>query len=129
LVTAEQLKLWEWMAEYYLADIGSVMNAALPASLKLESETKLMIHPFFDHKFDELNDREFLVAEALTHHKEVTIEDIQKILGIQSVHIVIRSLIEKNIIVLKEELGKDYKPKEIDYVILNPEYNDKPARQ
>ena len=31
-----QLKLWEWIADYYMSPIGDVMKAALPAGLKAE---------------------------------------------------------------------------------------------
>ncbi len=31
-----QLKLWEWMAEYYLSPVGEIYKAALPAGLKAE---------------------------------------------------------------------------------------------
>ncbi len=34
LVTAGQMALWRWMAEYYMAPLGDVMRAALPATLK-----------------------------------------------------------------------------------------------
>ncbi len=34
VVTANQLKLWQWVAGYYMAPIGDVFNAALPAGLK-----------------------------------------------------------------------------------------------
>ncbi len=36
IVTAEQLKLWRWIADYYLSPIGDVFKAALPAGLKAE---------------------------------------------------------------------------------------------
>ncbi len=36
IVTSRQLKLWHWIADYYLAAIGDVMKAALPAGLKAE---------------------------------------------------------------------------------------------
>lgn len=36
MVTAGQLELWQWMAEYYMSSLGDVMNAALPAGLKSE---------------------------------------------------------------------------------------------
>ena len=45
IVTAAQLKLWEWMSEYYLCSIGEVMQAALPAALKLASETRIILNP------------------------------------------------------------------------------------
>ena len=37
MVRPEQLKLWQWMADYYMAPLGEVYNAALPAGLKDES--------------------------------------------------------------------------------------------
>ena len=38
IVTTAQLKLWKWIADYYLCTIGDVYKAALPSGLKLESE-------------------------------------------------------------------------------------------
>ena len=35
-----QLRLWEWMADYYMAPIGDVMKAALPAGLKADEGYK-----------------------------------------------------------------------------------------
>lgn len=36
VATSNQLKLWQWVAEYYMSPIGEVFNAALPAGLKAE---------------------------------------------------------------------------------------------
>ena len=33
IVTANQLRLWQWMAEYYMCTLGEVMAAALPAGI------------------------------------------------------------------------------------------------
>jgi primosomal protein N' (replication factor Y) len=33
LVSEVQLKLWEWMAGYYMCSLGEVMKAALPSGL------------------------------------------------------------------------------------------------
>ena len=32
----KQLKLWQWIAEYYLAPIGDIYKAAMPSGLKAE---------------------------------------------------------------------------------------------
>ncbi len=34
MVTEQQYKLWQWMADYYMAAIGDVFKAAMPAGLK-----------------------------------------------------------------------------------------------
>ena len=36
IVTAEQLRLWQWVSDYYLSPIGEVYKAALPSGLKAE---------------------------------------------------------------------------------------------
>ena len=36
IVTDRQLKLWQWISDYYLSPIGDVYKAALPAGLKAE---------------------------------------------------------------------------------------------
>ena len=64
-----------------LLQYREVMNAALPSAFKLDSESKITIHPDFEQDFIELNDDEFLIAEALAIKKEATIGDIQKILN------------------------------------------------
>ena len=36
IVTGQQLKLWQWISDYYLSPIGDVYKAAMPAGLKVE---------------------------------------------------------------------------------------------
>ncbi len=40
ILLPSQLKLWEWIASYYLCSIGDVMKAALPSGLKPEGDTE-----------------------------------------------------------------------------------------
>ena len=40
IVTPQQLKLWQWISDYYLSPIGDVYKAALPAGLKAEDGYK-----------------------------------------------------------------------------------------
>lgn len=40
MVTDKQLKLWTWISEYYMAPIGEVYKAAMPAGMKLEGGYK-----------------------------------------------------------------------------------------
>ncbi|HXO77752.1 MAG TPA: hypothetical protein VN824_21005, partial [Puia sp.] len=66
-----QLKLWEWIAGYYLCSEGEVMAAALPAHFKLSSETILVFNEEAGEDFTHLDNDEFLVAEALQIKKEL----------------------------------------------------------
>ena len=44
VIFEEQLKLWEWIASYYMCSEGEVMAAALPAHFKLSSETIIVFN-------------------------------------------------------------------------------------
>jgi primosomal protein N' (replication factor Y) len=46
IITAPQLELWKWIADYYMCTLGEVMKAALPAYLKMESSTKELINNY-----------------------------------------------------------------------------------
>lgn len=56
IVTSEQLKLWQWIADYYLSPIGDVYKAALPAGLKAEdgyrpkTETYIRLTPAYQNE-------------------------------------------------------------------------------
>ena len=39
IVNEKQLRLWQWIANYYMCTLGDVMRAALPSEFILESET------------------------------------------------------------------------------------------
>lgn len=122
IVSETQLKFWEWMADYYLCSEGDVMNAALPAGFKLESETSIILHPDFKEDFSALSDKEYVVAEALTLQKELNVDEISKILHRKNVYPVIESLMKKNVAVVKEKLIERYKPRIETFVKLNPEF-------
>lgn len=65
VVTQQQLSFWSWLASYYACTEGEVMNAAMPAHLKLESETMVVLNEDADPDAVELSDDEFLVIQAL----------------------------------------------------------------
>ena len=126
IVNETQLKLWQWMAKYYACTVGEVMNAALPANLKLASETRIVLSPMFDDNFNGLTDKEFLIAEALSIQNELSIEDIRGILNQKTVYPLINKLLEKRIIYLKEEMKTKYKAKTIACVELQEPYATEP---
>jgi primosomal protein N' (replication factor Y) len=126
IVTETQFKLWEWMAGYYCCTEGEIMNAALPSGLKLASETKIIVSPMFDGDFTELDDKEYLVAEALTIQTELSIDEIRRLLNQKSVYNILNSLLEKRVIYLKEELLEKYKVKKVICVQLREPYKSKP---
>ena len=122
MIDEKQLKLWSWIAKYYACTIGEVMNAALPGKLKLNSDSKVYLSPTFDHNMQGLSDKEFLIIEALIIQKEISMSDIQSILGQKSITKLINNLIEKRLIFVRQILKTKYKPKVVDCVRFTPNY-------
>ncbi|MBI9042257.1 primosomal protein N' [Lutibacter sp.] len=122
IANATQLKHWEWIASYYMCSLGEVFRAALPSAFLLESETVIQQMVGFNTE-EILNDDEFLIYEALQHQSQLTINQVVDILGKKAVFPVIKDLIEKNVIFVKEQIYEQYKPKLIKYVRLNTIWN------
>jgi primosomal protein N' (replication factor Y) len=122
-VTEQQLKLWSWIAKYYMCTLGDVLRAALPSAFMLESETVITLNK--DTKVNDANlkDDEFLIYEALTHQSSLKVGDVEAILNIKNSLPVLKRLIEKQVIVVDEEIYKKYKPKKVRYIKLNEHYN------
>lgn len=122
IVTDKQLKMWKWMSEYYLCSMGEIMQAALPAALKLSGETKFVLYPHIlenlsEYK-DQLKNQELQLIDALEKHSELSLSELQKISGLKSIQSLIKTLMEKKFIFPKEELLQKYKAKKIGMVKL-----------
>ena len=70
-----------------------------------------------------LSDDEYLVYEALQQQSSLKVQDIISILNKKNIFPVIQKLIDKNILVLQEEIQESYKPKLVRYVRLHAKYN------
>jgi primosomal protein N' (replication factor Y) len=124
LVYTHQLELWQWMADYYMCTEGEVMQAALPANLKLSSETILSYNEDYGDDFSNLGNEEYLVAEALLIKKELKLSEVQQILDASHVYPIIKKLIDKKVCVVWEALKDKYKEKKETYVLLHGEFHN-----
>lgn len=124
IIYPQQLKLWNWISEYYMSTEGEVMAAALPANFKLNSEAILVFNEDFGEDFSSLNDEEFIVAEALLIKKQLQLLEVQLLLDASHVYPIIKKLIEKEVCFIWEKLNEKYKAKKETFVILHPQFND-----
>ncbi|MCI4443454.1 MAG: primosomal protein N', partial [Lentimicrobium sp.] len=122
IVTEIQIAHWQWIASYYMCAIGDVYRGAMPSALLLESET--IISQKQDGFVDEsqLSDEEFLIYQALQQQSSLKVQDIMSILNKKNIFPVIQKLMDKNILVLQEEMLETYTPKLIRYVKLHSKY-------
>ncbi|MFT4204666.1 MAG: primosomal protein N' [Chitinophagaceae bacterium] len=130
LLHVQQLELWRWMATYYMCSEGDIMQAAIPANLKLSSETVLLWNDNFDDEdLTFLSDEEYVVAEALSIKKELRFGEIQKLLDSTRVYPVVKKLLDRYIGFVWEDFREKYKQKRENFVFLNGQYHQDAAIQ
>lgn len=127
VVSEAQYRLWQWMADYYMCTIGEVMAASLPSALRLASETKVKIHPEFDGDVSVLTPYEMNVVELLVHRETMTVAEVGKTLQVAKVMPIIKSLVDKRVVITDEEIRNPYKPKKETVISLAPPFNQEPA--
>lgn len=127
IVTSKQIKLWEWIADYYMCTLGEVMSVALPSALKLSSESKFLYNEIPQETWALFDDNEYVIAEALQSNGELSLEDVQNILMKKNVYPILQKLMEHRVCVVKEEIQKKYKPKKISFIKINERYKNESA--
>jgi len=127
IVNAVQFKFWDWMAEYYMCQPGEVMHAALPSAFKLASESKLRLHPAFKVGLENLTEKEALLAETLIHRDTLSIREVSELTDQLKVLPLVNTLIDKQVVILEEELKDQYKPRIEEFVRLADSYQEEGA--
>ena len=129
VVNTKQLQFWDWVKQYYLCHMGEVMQAALPSALKLSSESKVALSPDFQLDSMALNDYEYMIVEALQIQPKIAISEVSKIIGFKKVMPLVRTMMEKGILVMEEELNEKYKARYERFVRLSGMYRDEALLQ
>lgn len=110
VVTAKQLQFWRWIANYYMAAPGEVMQAALPAHMKLVGETRLQWAGDDSIVYD-WSDEAHKAVEALRRRNEMTISELREAIGAHGFAAALNELLEKEAVIINEALESDYKPR------------------
>lgn len=131
IVRHPQLKLWDWIASYYLCTQGDVMKAALPAGLKVESETQVEVNPDVDNEeaIATLNERELFAWQILNTKGKMSLASLSKETGLNNVGALTSRMIEKGVIIISEKIIERFKPKKEYFVRLKIARGDSSALQ
>lgn len=122
IIFEKQLRLWDWISDYYMCTRGEIMKAALPSGLKLESEAILSTNPDFDCMLLNESDREaFYMIE---NNDQITLEKLAKLLNRNSVSTLVKKLISLDAVVVGESISSQYKPKKKAVILLAKPVND-----
>jgi primosomal protein N' (replication factor Y) len=104
-----------------MSSLGLVYNAAMPAGLKLEGESKMVLNPDFNPDDTTLDTKETILIEAIRSAKEISITQATSYLKSRSIHKYVKSLYLKGAILLKDDLQKNYTAKTTTYIKINEE--------
>ena len=110
VILPRQLQLWDWLASYYLCTLGDVYKAALPSGMKIESETIILYNEEFE-AMEPLPGAEQQVHDWLNTEREQCITQLQRKYGQKNVLPVIKKLLDKEAVFVKEDLKRTYKPR------------------
>lgn len=125
LLRHPQLKLWEWIAEYYLCPIGDVYKAAVPSGLKIESETYVSVNPEFEETdVCELKERERVIYDLVSCRDRVQLGEITRSTGFRNVEATVSRMLEKEAIFISEKVVDTYRPKSETFVTLTVKQGD-----
>lgn len=119
IVLESQLKLWKWIASYYMCAQGDVMNAALPAGMKLESETCILLNRNIEILDEELSDLEYLIIEALGLEDRLSIDQIKQITEIDNPMKILHELLGKHFIIIEESIANSPRRRQKKYIKLH----------
>lgn len=123
IISRQQYDLWKWIAKYYMCTTGEVMAASLPSALRLSGETVVTTHPDFDGDISSLSPKELQIIEQLVQSEAVSLQDLAKRLQVAKIMPIVKSLVDKRVVITAEEIKNVYKPKKETVVFLRPPYN------
>ena len=128
IVRHPQLKLWNWLAEYYLCSVGEAYKAAVPSGLKVESETYILLNS--DYEYDEnvnLTERMALIIQLLDRNGRMKISEIERETGFKNLGTLVNKMLEIGLVLIDERIVDKYRARKETLVRLNCDRNDNEA--
>ena len=119
IMTLAQRDLFSWMAAHYMCTLGEMIGAALPAGMKLESTTQIVVHPEADQVSESgLSDAALLLLDALHVRGAMSLRECADLLDVRHPQRIIKSLIQRGLVLTKEELKEHTKPKPVSWLMV-----------
>lgn len=128
IVKHPQIKFWHWIADYYMCPLGDVFKAAVPAGLKIESESVVRLCEDADPAlFDCLDSKSMEIIRVVKDKYKMSLRDLARHLGINSAEARVTRLVETGLLEMSESLVNKYRRVKIQLVKLLLPRNDRGA--
>lgn len=116
------LKFLLWISEYYMAMPGEVMKAALPVAFRLESFVSIARCTVVD--YEGLTAHEITLLDFLKPGEYVALKDAGKVLKIRNIVQVVKSLLDKGDVQIKETVEDIFRERTVRIVKWAKEYDE-----
>ena len=110
-INSKQIEFFSWMSEYYLCPKGAVINAALPAGLKISSESRVQLNPEFSIEDCGIQGIELHVLKKIKESGTLTYQELGDLISKGSVSKLIKNLLSVDAVILFEHIKDKYQPK------------------
>ncbi len=126
-----QLNFWRWIADYYMSSLGDVYKAAIPAGLKIESETFVELNPDLEPSdmAVDLTEREEFVLSFISKKGQLPVSHITKETELRNVEATVSRLLDRGLVVVSEKMVERYRPHKEKRVRLLLDSTDADARR
>ena len=113
-----QIKLWHWLADYYMCTVGDVFTAAVPAGLKLESESVVETADNAGPEvYDALGEDDMKIVTAVRAKGKLSLKDLARAVGLVSVETAVSKLVERGVLEMHESVVNRYRRVKVSKVI------------
>lgn len=130
IVNQYQLKLWQWISFYYMAPMGDVYNAALPAQLKLESKDYVSLSSNYGEIDIQLTPTELEIVNYLKESKRSQqISELSRDLNNKNIHSHINALTAKKVVSVTQNINPKYKERTEKYICIHSQFNESTAQE
>ncbi len=130
IIRTPQLRFWDWIASYYLCTVGEVFKAALPAGLKVESETQVALNEDVDPDvLATLTADELDVLAQVRRRGKMSVRELEKYVEADGAGAKVSSLIERGALAVSERLVERYRAVRKLYVELTLERGNAESAQ
>lgn len=118
MVVHPQIKLWQWLADYYMCAVGDVFKAAMPQGLKPESESVVEFSDDAEPEiFEGLTSRDMELVSIVREKKKISVKELAKSLGVASVESRVARLVDAGVLTMHESMTGRYRRLKVQKVI------------
>ncbi|GAB5538007.1 MAG: primosomal protein N' [Salibacteraceae bacterium] len=111
IITGQQFQFWEWIAEYYMCGLGSVMLTALPSAMRLSSQTNV-ISTDSEVELERLSELDRMVLANLPNDKLTRVDTLESLATKSQIQRSLDALLRVGLVAVDESIQDTVKPKE-----------------